>query len=395
MSKSDCIELVEYTPAYLPKDRIAEETVTYIWQEYREQIKIISPSVINNHQWELISQGWVGYLPITKEFGISLLSKVPIENLFGMLEYAYRLKGFRVLEGLTTCGSLQEFYERIAHLLALRVLTRAKKGYYREYVDYSETLHAVRGRLNLTKMLTSPNRASFPCEYQEHLADIKDNQIILWTLHRIIRSGLCSERVLPTVRKAYRSLQGHASLCQCTASECLRRQYNRLNQDYEPIHGLCRFFLDQCGPKHEAGTHVMLPFLVDMARLFELFVSEWLQVYLPSRYELKSQERLQFGDAGDLRFTIDLVLYDREKRKTICVLDTKYKTDRTPAAADVHQVIAYAVAAGCQEAILLYPADEIQSFDQQVRDIRVRSLAFSIKGDLEAAGKAVLQEIIG
>lgn len=38
--------------------------------------------------------------------------------------------------------------------------------------------------------------------------------------------------------------------------------------------------------------------------------------------------------------------------------------------------------------------NEIQPIDQHIREIRVRSLAFSIKGDLEAVGNAVLQKIL-
>ncbi|MCX7038200.1 MAG: hypothetical protein NT005_03560 [Spirochaetes bacterium] len=43
---------------------------------------------------------------------------------------------------------------------------------------------------------------------------------------------------------------------------------------------MCRFFLESSGPTHEPGGNLMLPFLVDMARLFELFVAEWLQQHI-------------------------------------------------------------------------------------------------------------------
>lgn len=393
MKQPDRIELVEYTPAYYPKNHLSEAAGEYIWQKYGKQVTVEFPNVKTNHQWQFTSLGWVGYLPVTSELGVALLPKVPLANLFRMLEYAYRLDSFKFLDGLTSCESLQEFYERIANILALRVLDRAKKGYYRAYIDFDERLNCVRGRLDVQKMLTNFNRASFPCEYQEHQADIKDNQILVWTLHRIMKSGLCSERILPTVKKAYRSLHGHASLEPCYSQECVRRLYNRLNQDYEPLHALCRFFLDQSGPSHNHGDYTMLPFLVDMARLFELFVAEWLKSHLPSRYELKSQEHLSFGENGELKFNIDLVIYDRELQKVTCVLDTKYKTHSLPASADVAQVVTYAVAKDCQEAILLYPSADIQPFDQHIGDIRVRTAAFSIQEDIETAGEALLKKL--
>ena len=51
------------------------------------------------------------------------------------------------------------------------------------------------------------------------------------------------------------------------ADRCVGRTYNRLNADYEPMHALCRFFLENSGPAHARGDRSMLPFLVNMPRL--------------------------------------------------------------------------------------------------------------------------------
>jgi len=59
------------------------------------------------------------------------------------------------------------------------------------------------------------------------------------------------------------------------------RRYIRQNADYATLHALCRFFLEQAGPTHELGRHRMLPFVVEMAALFERFVVAWLRVHLP------------------------------------------------------------------------------------------------------------------
>ena len=107
------------------------------------------------------------------------------------------------------------------------------------------------------------------CHFQEHTGDIEDNQILAWTLHTIARTGLCSERVLPAVRKAYRSLQGLLHSNRFPQKHCVKRLYHRLNEDYRPLHGLCRFFLEHTGPTNRPGDKSMLPFLINMALLFE------------------------------------------------------------------------------------------------------------------------------
>ena len=131
-----------------------------------------------------------------------------------------------------------------------------------------------------------------------------------------------------------------------------------------------------------------------MARLYELFVAEWFKVHLPSHVALKAQERVSIGDRDGLHFNIDLVLYDLKLDHALCVLDTKYKTTRTPSADDVAQVVAYAEAKGCHEALLVYPTSEIEQLDERVGNIRVRSVSFSLDGDLEMAGNEFLRGVL-
>lgn len=361
-----------------------------LWQT--DQVMVEFPTPKTDRQWRLTSQGWVGYIPLTPELGISLTPKVPVGNLFRMLEYAYKLN-FLTPEGLTDSKSLQELYERLANILAKRVLDRARRGLYRAYLSNADTLPYVRGSLSLHRRLRRPWAVELPCDFEKHTADLEENQILAWTLHRIVRSGTWIERVLPTVRRAYRVLQGSVSMEPCLPEACVGRLYNRLNDDYQPLHALCRFFLEHIGPTHDRGDRDMIPFLVPMARLFELFVAEWLRAHLPKRYMLKTQESVHFGESRELRFQIDLVLYDTEIGRPMAVLDTKYKNPERPSERDVQQVVAYAESKGCREAVLVYPAES--HLDVLVGGIRVRNMVFELGGDLEAAGQGFKKALLG
>ncbi len=384
MADTRVIELREYERRPLPRSALAEEEGEALWRLYKDQVAVEFPTPKTDRQWRLTSQGWVGYIPLTSELGISLTPKVPAGNLFRMLEYAYKLD-FLTPEGLTDSKSLQELYERLANILAKRVLDRARRGLYRAYLPDADTLPYVRGSLNLRRRLRRPWAVELPCDFEEHTADLEENQILAWTLQRIARSGTCTERVLPTVRRAYRVLQGSVSMEPCLPEACVDRLYNRLNDDYRPLHALCRFFLEQAGPTHERGDQEMIPFLVPMWRLFELFVAEWLRARLGSRYRLEVQESVHFGESRELRFQIDLVLYDAEIGRPVAVLDTKYKNPERPSERDVQQVVAYAESKGCREAVLVYPAET--PLDVRVGGIRVRSLVFGLGGDLEEGGE--------
>lgn len=196
------------------------------------------------------------------------------------------------------------------------------------------------------------------------------------------------------VRRAHHTLGGTVSLRHFKASDCTGRFYDRLNEDYRPLHHLSRFFLENTGPSHDRGGREMLPFRVNMARLYELFVAEWLREHVAPGWEFKAQEEFNVGESGTLSFNIDLVLYEEATGAPLCVLDTKYKTDPRPKTDDIFQVIGYAEAKGCQEAVLLYPVPLSKPFDEKIGDIRVRSMAFSLSGDLDRSGESFMNDLL-
>ena len=390
------IPLTEYVTKTLSPEAFPQEAGEILWRDYRSQVAVDFPSPKTDGQWELTPQGWVGYIPVTAELGLQLQPKIALENIFRMLEYAYRLESFEFLaEDVTHVRSLADFYERLANILAKRVLDRARKGLHRAYMPENERLPYVRGRLDARRLAHRPWSAALHCHYEEHTADIEENQILAWTLQRIARSNMCSSRVQPTVRQAYRALHGAASLQPFSPQDCVGRLYNRLNADYHPMHALCRFFLEHSGPTHRVGDRTFMPFLVNMARLYELFVAEWLKQHLQTeRLQLKAQDTVTLGKDQNLRFNIDLTLYDTETQAALCILDTKYKAAQTPSASDISQVVTYAEIKGCQDAFLIYPTPLHPPLDQQIGRKRVRSLTFPIAGDLEASGRIFRAELL-
>jgi 5-methylcytosine-specific restriction enzyme subunit McrC len=138
----------------------------------------------------------------------------------------------------------------------------------------------------------------------------------------------------------------------------------------------------------------MLPFLVDMARLFESFVAQWLKSHLPPHLRVQPQEKIEIDEAGNVSFQADLVIYEVQSGAVRYVLDTKYKNVAGPSPDDIAQVTAYAHFKQSPEAILIYPAPH-RHLHIQRSQIRVRSLTFALAGDLEAAGQEFLSELLG
>ena len=397
MSCIEIIELTERTPVKVDRERLPLEAAEMLKQKFGDKIAVETISFGPDSDWQLTAQDWVGYIPLTPDVSIRLLPKngVKITNLFGMLEYAYGLKSFQLFEKrLFDCDTMEDFYDRLADILAHLVLDRARRGFYRSYQPRSDQLPYLQGRIDLQRASLRPWEVKLECHFEEHTSDIEDNQILTWTLLQILRSGLCTENSSHFVSHAYRRLLSFAGPEPCGPESCLGRIYDRLNYDYRPMHALCRLFLEHLGPAHKIGKREMIPFLVNMANLYELFVAEWLKAHNIEGFSIEAQKDVIIDRRQNVKFRMDLVLCDRISQQPKCIMDTKYKIG-PPSMSDIHQVIAYAEAIGCKEAILIYPVEKESPLDMWVGDIHVRSATFALEGDLDEAGWDFVHEIMG
>lgn len=390
----ETLELTEYQTSPFQKDSIPHFVGEYVWSQFQKEIKVNPPSFLNDYSWQFTPQGWAGHVPIEGGYTLLIKPKVSISNLFQMLEYAYRIK-FETSGGAVKAESLIDFYERLAHIFTKRVTDRVRKGLHQKYISHRQRLPFVRGKMDLLSTISQPWEVEIDCTFQRNTVNIEENQIVAWTLFKIARSGLCGKEVSQLVRRAYHGMRNSVHLEEFNASACEKFYYNRLNQDYKTIHGLCRFFLENTGPTHRQGNNTMLPFLINMATLFQSFVSEWLKNHLPSNILLTEEFPISLGEVHTIRFGVDILLTDVSTGKPLCLLDTKYKDVDSPSTSDVQQVIAYAKALGCKEAILVYPTPPKYHFEAHVGgDIHVWTAAFSTEGDLEANGHALLQQVL-
>jgi 5-methylcytosine-specific restriction enzyme subunit McrC len=160
------------------------------------------------------------------------------------------------------------------------------------------------------------------------------------------------------------------------------------------MHALCRFFLEHIGPTHQVGDRRMLPVLVDMEKLFEIFVVEWMKQHVSDRYAVRGQETIQMQLGQPVLIKLDIVVDDLLSGQTALVLDTKYKNPDQVALADIHQVVSYAEAKHCRQAVLVYPVPSSKPIDGPWgASIHVKSHSFRLEGNLDEAGGDFLKQL--
>jgi 5-methylcytosine-specific restriction enzyme subunit McrC len=382
------VEVTELKRTLLPFDELTAGEGRTLWTNFSKWVDVTFPSPATEWNWELFSNGAVGYLPLGDRF-LTIRPRVPIESIFQMWERAENVRLDRP-PGDVALETVEDLLEWIGSQLGKGVLHRLGRGLYRTYIDIADELSVVRGRIDLRSTLRRPWRVLLPCEFQELTADIPDNQILLAGL--VASSFLVHKpAIVSQVRRGrWQCLRSGITPLSVEPIECVGRIYNRLNADYERLHWLCHFVLSGTVPTHEAGHAKLQAFIIEMPRLFEKFVATWLAKHVPAPMRCERQVRLPLD--GSLEFIADLVIRGSNGKPAV-VLDTKYKIGSGPDPADVGQVVAYAQHLGCSDAVLIYPNKNHRPIDIQVGDIRVRTLAYALDGDLDANGSELMAQL--
>lgn len=387
------LDLQEGRPESFGSDSLSVQDAVNLERSGRFDIEWPSPR--NDFRNVVTARGWIGHIPVTSDLMVRVTPKVPVSRLFDLLEVAYDLKSFRLLDGATDIETLEGLIGRLASILAKRVLDRARRGLYGGYEEASDQLPLVRGRIDPAATVRCFLRGGmhFRCTYENHTRDLEDNQILLWTMHEISRLPGLRTNVRQEVRAAYRAINGFATLTRCSPSDCVSRLYNRLNADYQPMHGLCRLLLEHMGPGVKGGKHDFIPFMFFMPSLFETFIARWLTASLPGDITVHTQYRAKLNASAALEVRIDIVLRDTRTGMNIAVLDTKYKDVGEPGMSDIQQVAFYANEMGVRQAFLVYPSTETKPLWVRNGEVTIQTLAFDLGVTLEQAGPAFLREL--
>ena len=389
--------LPEFDTREFKRDELSEEEGNALWQAWGRDVRRVDvefPSPRTGGVWRITNPGHVGVLPVGRDLVLSLEPKVPLRNLFEMLAWAYELEPFAKTDDLVGVASMSDVFESLARTLARRVRGRVRKGLHRVYVDRRDRPSAIRGRIDLRRVYRLRTDPRLDCIFGEQTADHEDNQILLFTLGRILRAGLCRGEIRYEVADAFRELRHSVGNREFDSSALKGRSYSRLNADYRGHHALARFFLENIGAAHGVGDSPLLPFQVGMAGLFETFVAKWLGARLPEGLTVSDQVGGHYDPGSRVGYQIDLVLKGRDGLP-LMVLDTKYKAHQTPIAQDVAQVVAYASALGCRRAALIYPWNLARMKPFHVGEVRVEVVPFPLDGDLEEGGRELTLSVGG
>ena len=300
-------------------------------------------------RWTLRPKGIVGRLQLS-EGTLDLLPKHPIANLCRMIAAVAEVP--RLFDDMVAMdeGTLPD-------LLIAAFIERAEAlvtaGLRRDYVEQRERLAVLRGRLDLPAHLRRPEVliTDLSCRHEDYTFDNPFNTVLRQT------AEACHSRWPALAVRGRRLRHRLASLARADMqpADIDRVRYDRLTEPYRPVHGLCRLII--------AGTRLGLGarrspgagFVVEMAPLFERFVSHSLRARLRAPWRVELQDETSLDDGGAIVLRPDIVVYLGDR--VVAVLDAKYKlrSGGAPASDDAYQALAYARRHGLRRSWLVFP----------------------------------------
>lgn len=336
--------------------------------------------------WRVRAGRFVGAARIG-DVEVRIAPKVPVDRLLFLMGYARHPDRWR--EEHVNLSEHPELVPALAGALCRQTERALRGGLLHGYRERDDTSVVLRGRLRETEQLGRWYGMPQPLEirHDEFTVDIPENRILLTALGLLLRT--------PGVDRATRAVlrqQAHR-LASVTP---LRRgepppawQPSRINARCQPALRLAELVLAGSSVESGFGGVTVNGFLLDMAVVFEDFVSAALRRVVQTRYggrvTFQPPEHLDIADRISLRPDI---LWRRAGR-VAAVVDAKYKA-YTPAQ-DAYQMLAYCTVYGLRHGHLVYVTGDQPPIRHTVRNAGVEIVCHAL--DLSKPPEALLGQI--
>ena len=271
------------------------------------------------------------------------VDKIPVKNWWHMLLYAWDLVEFkgRFPSEATDAPDLRALLTNVLVYLTKRQIRRGLRG---DYVERSEELQGVRGRIDFAQTLRGMSiyRGRLHCEYEEFTLNVPRNQIVRSTLNDSLNRGFSSiERGRGKYGKLVSDVEALLRMLyeidrvrvtrRLIASEL--RQLGRNEREYKLMLKICEMLQDPSMPKSDEASDLEY---VDWLRkqehaIFERFVANFYKLNLHGNgWDVSAQGKMEWHEAsGREEVGIRLPnmypdIYMTHLSGKIVVLDTKW-----------------------------------------------------------------------
>ncbi len=261
---------------------------------------------------------------------------IPIRNIYYMLSYAFRVLNEQGYKSVET-EQFDNVAELCAAILTKGVSSQLKRGLGRDYIEKTEALSALRGRVEISESIKTRSilRRQLVCSYDEFSENSYMNRIIKTTMELLLHSDITKVR-----KKELRKLLMYFGEVEPLDIHSIhwRIQYNRNNQTYRMLVSICYLVIKGLLQTNADGATRLMDFLDEqhMCRLYEKFILEYYRKEFPKLSASASQIPWSLDNGESTMLPVmqsDIML---SKDSDVLIIDAKYYSHTTQAQYDAH-----------------------------------------------------------
>lgn len=253
---------------------------------------------------------------------------IKIQNIYYMLAYA-----FQVLQenGYASCGT-EEFdntADLLASILARGISIQIKRGLGRAYIEETEQLSCLRGRIDAAESIKRQThiKKRLVCTYDEFSVNSYMNRILKTTMVLLLKSDI------PKSKKELRNLLFYFKNVETLDIHNINWsfRFNRSNQSYYMLMSICRLVIKGLLQTSSDGSMKLTKFFDEkrMCKLYEKFILEYYRKHYPQLNASASQIKWDLGSGTGVMLPVmqsDVMLTYGSK---ILIIDAKYYSHNT------------------------------------------------------------------
>ena len=206
---------------------------------------------------------------------------IRIQNIYYMLAYAFHVLNEQGYKNITT-EDFDNTAELCAAILARGIKIQIKRGLGKEYISRTESLASLRGKIDITESIKTQalQRRQLVCSYDEFSVNSFMNRIIKSTILLLLRADIAKTRK-KELKKLLVYFDDVAPIDLHSVN--WNMQYNRNNQTYRMLIGICYLIIKGLLQTQSDGTTKLMDFLDEqrMHRLYEKFILEYYRKEYP------------------------------------------------------------------------------------------------------------------
>lgn len=249
---------------------------------------------------------------------------IPIRNIYYMLSYAFQVLNEQGYKSIET-EPFDNVAELCAAILSKGVSLQLKRGLRREYLEKTESLSSLRGRIEISESIKTRStlKRQLVCSYDDFSENSYMNRIIKTTMELLLHADISKTR-----KKELRKLLVFFGNVERLDVHTInwKIQFNRNNQTYRMLIAICYLVVKGLLQSNTDGTTRLMDFLDEqqMCRLYEKFILEYYRKKFPQLSPSASQIRWALDDGiGEMLpvMQTDIMLTQDSK---VLIIDAKY-----------------------------------------------------------------------